>query len=185
VAVSGRFLWEGNTVKKSTKGAVAASAAALLLLGGAGTQAGWTGDADAAGTAINAGHLELVGSDCLTTDWLLGAVPFDPATMKIVPGTLLTKKCTFTINIAGAGLTATLGTSAPTWSNANDLAATLDVGSSFAVDGGGPAISTVTEADNGTVVEATLTVELPADADNSVQTLTTALNDIAITASQS
>lgn len=173
-------------MKKSTKGAIAASAAALLLLaGGVGTQAGWRDDAEVSGTAINAGHLELVGSDCLTTDWLLDGVAFDPLNDKIIPGTLLTKKCTFTISIAGVDISATLGTSTPTWSNSNDLATQLDVSSSFARTAGGASVATVTEADNGAEVEATLVVELPSDATDAAQALTTTLNSISVVATQS
>src|SRR5690606_28979207 len=47
-------------MNKSTKGALAAAAAAVLLMGSAGTLAFWTADETTPGATIDAGHLALV-----------------------------------------------------------------------------------------------------------------------------
>ena len=55
-------------MKKSTKGAVAAGAAAVLLLGGAGTLAFWNADGTAEGGTLTAGTLELTDLTCGNLD---------------------------------------------------------------------------------------------------------------------
>lgn len=86
-------------MKKSTKGAIAAAAAGVLLLGGAGTLAYWTAETDTSGTTINSGHLALTGEDCGAGWTLDGGDPF--TNQPLVPGDTLTKTCTYTLDIAG------------------------------------------------------------------------------------
>lgn len=58
-------------MNKATKGAVAAGAAGILLLGGAGTFALWEDNASITGGTVSTGHLDLavaaghLGPDCL------------------------------------------------------------------------------------------------------------------------
>lgn len=94
-------------MKKSTKGALAAAAAGVLLLGGAGTLAYWTDSDTATGTDITTGHLSVDASDCAgTTGWELdGNVAFDPSTDFLVPGDTLTKDCNVVVDVAGTHLT--------------------------------------------------------------------------------
>ena len=90
-------------MKKSTKGAVAAGAAAVLLLGGAGTLAYWTDTASTPGATINTGHLDLTALDCGTGWTLDGGDPF--VAQLLVPGDTLTKSCTAELDIAGEHFT--------------------------------------------------------------------------------
>ncbi len=90
-------------MKKSTKGALAAAAAGVLLLGGAGTLAFWTDTESTPGVTINTGHLDLTDLDC-GTGWALdGGDPY--STQLLVPGDTLTKTCTAELDIAGAHFT--------------------------------------------------------------------------------
>lgn len=91
-------------MKKSTKGAVAAGAAAVLLLGGAGTLAYWTAEGDAEGGTLTAGTLELSDLEC-GDDWLDAD---DNAIAILVPGDLVTKECTGTITMTGDNIEATV-----------------------------------------------------------------------------
>ena len=57
-------------MKRSTKGALAASAAGILLLGGAGSLAFWNATVNVPGAAIASGDLKLSTPDC-GDGWLL------------------------------------------------------------------------------------------------------------------
>ena len=88
-------------MKKSTKGALAAGAAASLLLGGAGSLAYWTSTGTIDGTSISSGHLKLVSPSC--DGWKLDneTTAFDPAADQIVPGDVLTQVCHYTVDAKG------------------------------------------------------------------------------------
>lgn len=92
-------------MKKSTKGAIAAAAAGVLLLGGAGSLAYWTADGGVDGGAIAAGELKLTNANC-DAGWT--HVVDGGAVTKIVPGDQITRKCTYTLLAAGDHLSATL-----------------------------------------------------------------------------
>jgi alternate signal-mediated exported protein len=99
-------------MKKSTKGALAAGAAGVLLLGGAGSLAYWNDAEDITGKSITSGHLKLnpVGANCDAT-WKLGVTAF--TTQVLVPGDVLTRHCQYTVSKSGANLSARLNVSAP------------------------------------------------------------------------
>lgn len=86
---------------KSTKAALATGAAAFLLLGGAGTLAYWTDTADVSGTTLESGYLEVTNNDCGTATWQLDNGGGDAAAAVIVPGDVITKTCSFTIDGEG------------------------------------------------------------------------------------
>ncbi len=151
-------------MKKSTKGAVAAAAAGVLLLGGAGSLAYWTADGTVTGGDITAGDLTLTDGDC-DADWTYAGT----ATVVdlFVPGDEITKTCTFDLTASGDNLEAELG--AP-----DTVAVTTDAtGTSFDIDveatysklasGGTAPADTVVIADGDTVTsdddDATITVE--------------------------
>lgn len=90
-------------MKKSTKGAIAAGAAAVLLLGGAGSLAYWSDAESADGGTITAGSLTLSAVTC-GTSWLEGASPVTT----IVPGDTVTKTCTGTLTLVGDHIGATV-----------------------------------------------------------------------------
>jgi len=91
-------------MNKTTKGAIAAAAAGVLLLGGAGTLAYWTDTATVDGADINSGHFKLDTTACDSANWLIdGGATY--TTQLLVPGDTLTKTCSVTVDIAGAHLT--------------------------------------------------------------------------------
>ena len=91
-------------MKKTTKGALAAGAAAVLLLGGAGTLAYWTDSATVSGGELTAGELDLSDVTCAST-WTEGA---DTDVELLVPGDTVTKECTGTITMTGDHISATV-----------------------------------------------------------------------------
>ena len=158
-------------MKKSTKGALAATTAGVLLLGGAGSLAFWSGSITIGGSTISSGHISLddtTAGDCAGADWILdngeataGAV-FDPATSTLVPGDSITKTCTFDVTAAGDHLRATLAAtggedSAP--AAGGDLAPDVDTTAVFTV-GGVPATS-ITGDNDGDELEAKITLSFP------------------------
>lgn len=171
-------------MRKSTKGTVAASAAALLLLGGMGTHATWNDDDVVSGTDINTGHLKIVAWNCGV--WKLGAVDFNPATHLIVPGDLLTRVCTFRVDVAGVSASATLDIETPEFVDANDdPVTTLSASAAFLDTTTGNPVGTLNSATTGHTIQATLSAQLL----NTVtgltgQDLVAQLNDVTVTASQ-
>jgi alternate signal-mediated exported protein len=101
--------WEDTDVKKSTKGALAGGAAAFLLLGGAGTLAYWTSDAEVDGGEVTAGSISLEGLDCADT-WTYddaSATALSTVTT-IVPGDTIVKECTADLVLVGDHIGATV-----------------------------------------------------------------------------
>lgn len=94
-------------MKKSTKGSLAAGAAAVLLLGGAGSLAFWSDSDTIDGGTITAGSLTLSAVTC-GADWLEAAVPTPVAVTTIVPGDTVTKTCTGTLTLVGDHIGATV-----------------------------------------------------------------------------
>jgi len=90
-------------MKKSTKGALAAGSAAVLLLGGAGSLAYWTADGAVDGGTITAGSLTLTDVTC-DADWVEGTTVITT----IVPGDTVTKQCTGTLTLVGEHIGATV-----------------------------------------------------------------------------
>ena len=171
-------------MKRTTKGAIAAAAAGVLLLGGAGSLAFWTDDATVEGADISAGYLKLINADC-GADWTLdgGAVY---TTQLLVPGDTLTKTCTYEVDAAGEHLAATFDVEAPTFTTSNGLTDELDVAAVYKVNGvAAPPPAAVVDGDS---VEAAITVDWPYGVEdndsNASPGLSTALNDITVTATQ-
>lgn len=90
-------------MKKSTKGAIAAAGAAVLLLGGAGSLAYWTATGSADGGTIASGSITLSSVTC-GADWTEGS---DVITL-LVPGDTVTKQCTGTLTLTGEHIGATV-----------------------------------------------------------------------------
>lgn len=180
-------------MNKSTKGALAAGAAAALLVGGAGTLAFWTAGENVPGGTIDAGHLDLV-IDATNTGcgvWELDSGESAPVTWSngdpLVPGDVLTKECLFTIDAQGNHLRATVAASTPSISGT--LAAGLVVDAT-AITVGGVADTEFTEADDGSALGVSVTVTFtdPGTADNTYNDpatdITAVLNAITVTATQ-
>lgn len=100
-------------MKKTTKGALAAGAAALLLAGGVGTYAAWTDSGgDTEGATVQTGHLA-VDQVPESASWTwqtpgLEGQPFNPATDTIAPGDSVRFTSDYTLDIEGSNLSAEL-----------------------------------------------------------------------------
>jgi len=172
-------------MKKATKGALAAAAAGSLLLGGAGSLAYWTGTDTVTGKDINGGTLALGAPSCDWTVSHLGgtADPFDPTADLLVPGDTATEICTSTVTAKGANLTADLtvsgGDASGTLSPAVTVTPTFDVG-------GSPTTS-ITSADDGATLTATIVVAFPFGTEDNTSNdgKTVSVADYVITATQS
>ena len=125
-------------MKKATKGALAVTAAGALLLGGAGTLAYWNDVQSVSGSTISSGHLKLTPGTC--DSWKSNGAAVDPATMKIVPGDVITRHCSYTADLLGDHLKGQVSVSTPTLTGglAGGLttAATYTVGNGLAVAAG-------------------------------------------------
>jgi alternate signal-mediated exported protein len=170
-------------MKKSTKGALAASAAAILLLGGAGSLAYWNASQDVGGVGIASGELKLSAPDC-GTGWTLEGGDAFTGSSEIVPGDTLTKVCSFTVTASGDHLAADLAADTAAFASANDLTSELTVGATFEI-AGDPIPAQITSANDGDVIVATVTVGFDGPgATNDSQALTATLDAITITAQQ-
>ena len=174
-------------MKKSTKGTLAASAAAVLLLGGLGTHAAWSQGQVVGGTDINTGHLSLVTVSC--GDWQLkvGTVTsvYNAATHLFVPGDLLTRVCTFKVDVAGA-VSATLTADTPSVLEGGVAAPDLVATATYVDNSDGSTISPTTVLVDNEVIKATVTVSLPAgSATSASEDLAATLDNITVTATQS
>lgn len=188
-------------MNKTAKGALAATSAAVLLMGGAGTLAFWSDDATVNGGAINSGYLTIdptsVGNATTPCDpvWkhTNGSKSGQDVTT-VVPGDVITKSCTFTVTAKGDNLTATptvpatvaytvtpkAGAAAPTTLDL-PVTATYRLGTATT-----DFVSTtkVTEADNAKVLTARIQVAFPYGTAtknaNDSQNLLVSLNDLQV-----
>jgi len=127
-------------MSKTTKGALAAAAAGVLLLGGAGTLAYWTDTEVVPGTDITSGHFYMDASDCNPGTWTLdGGDPYT-ANDPLVPGDTLTKECDIVMDIAGTHLThADFEVSAPEIGGIDGENLVSELSATVTVNGGGSA----------------------------------------------
>lgn len=185
------------SINKTTKGALGLGAAAVLLAGGAGSLAYWSGGTTMEGGSITSGTLSLSNSTC-DANWKYAATKAGAGTtvVKYVPGDIITKNCTFTITASGDNLSATLNTPAVSFpaaaagsSRALTPTAAYKIGTADAVVGN----NTITSADNAKTVTAAITVTIPFGTTesgspkvntNDTQNLTSTLNTITVTATQ-
>jgi alternate signal-mediated exported protein len=163
-------------MNKTTKGALAASAAAILLMGGAGSLAYWTAEAEADGGSIAAGNLQLTDGDC-DGDWThVGGPSADDTVELFVPGDEITKQCTFTLTATGDNLAAEVGvpstveySTGPEDDDDYVEPLSLTTEATFEVtDTATPATTralanedVVTDADDGSTITATINVTIP------------------------
>jgi alternate signal-mediated exported protein len=113
-------------MKKSTKGAIAAAAAGVLLLGGAGTLAYWTDAETVDGGDVTAGSIELTSVTC-DADWTHDDAGGTGAVTTIVPGDVITKECTGTLTLVGDHIGATVDIDDASFSGTGELDEVLDV----------------------------------------------------------
>ena len=174
------------TMKKQTKGAVAAGGAAVLLLGGLGSLAYWNDSTAIGGSTISSGQLSMNKDTGTWTDQN-GAI--NPTSFKFVPGDTLTYTTTVNINATGDNLKAKLYADTTAFTSSGSLASettkTISAkksGDASATDitqsGTSLAISPTGGASAYTVV---VTLKLPfASATNASQTDTLNLNNISL-----
>lgn len=156
-------------MKKSTKGLVAAGAAAALLLGGAGTLAYWTADDTVDGGTLSSGSIVLGTPEC-GEGWVHSTSDPVRAVDQVVPGDTIALTCTVTLDLEGDNIGATLEITEPTTDGA--LASLLDF-STVTLSGTGVVANEVSGSGE-YVITATVTAEYPygTEADNSGQGIT-------------
>lgn len=168
----------------TTKSALAAGVAAVLLTGGAGTLAYWNDTQTVAGTPISSGELKL-GTPACGAGWLLdGNIPF--TNQLVVPGDVLTKNCTIDLIARGEHVGADLGISTAAFAAPNALTGQLSPSATFTV--AGATRTHITDADdtgatNEIAAKLIVTFDGPA-ATNASQALTATLNSVSVTATQ-
>ncbi len=179
-------------MKKSTKGAVAAGSAAVLLLGGLGSYALWQDEETVSGGTINSGELNfdpVAASSTwtetsVTPNVVIGA---DPSGFLIVPGDVLEYSTAYAVNWAGDNLEASITADFTNVTGDPALAAALDT--TVAVNGGtalpnGSAVPLpLTASPQNITVEVTITFD-QATADLIAQNETVNLNDFTLTLDQ-
>lgn len=177
-------------MRHSVKGALAAAGAVGVLVGGTGTLAFWTDTVTVPGvTGITSGTMKLTDTTvggCGSVGWVIDASEspaggaFVPASSLLVPGDVLSKTCTFSVAATGTHLRATIGVSAPSISGT--LASALTVAGTF-TKAGSP-VTTLTSADDGATVTATITVTFDPASGNATQSKVADVGDYGVTLSQ-
>ncbi|MCW2787226.1 MAG: alternate-type signal peptide protein [Marmoricola sp.] len=176
-------------MNKSSKGALAAVAAGVVLLGGAGSLAYWTDSATVTGGSINSGKLTLTDSTtgtCASAPWKLdgaespAGATFVPGTDTVVPGDVPTKQCSCTVGAVGTHLRANLA--ATGGAATGTLASALTASGTFQVNG--TTVSSITSANNGQTLTATISATFQPGADNTTQLKSASLSGFVVTASQ-
>ena len=180
----------------NTKAALAATTAAVLLLGGAGTMASWNDSATVGGGAITSGTLSLTqesGQTC--TAWALDAAggggAFVPGTTLVVPGDVITRTCTYTINATGEHLAANVGLAVPSFDETNALVSALDATATYTLDPGTGAVAldddaALTDANDGDVLSAAVSVVFDAaTTGTTAQEMTATLDALTVSLTQS
>lgn len=174
-------------MKKQTKGAIAGGIAAVLLLGGASTLAYWSDTANGDGGTISSGDLSLTAGTA--SEWTYAGT--SDAVGTIVPGDSIEKTIDFTITAKGDHIQAALDTpatiNATVTSTPEPTTMQLDVDSSFQVEGA-DAPATITAANDGDVVTATITVDFPYGSGtvngNDTKNLEASLDEITVSLTQ-
>ncbi|WP_300404753.1 alternate-type signal peptide domain-containing protein [uncultured Nocardioides sp.] len=186
-------------MRNSIKAALAATAGAGLLLGGAGSLAYWNDATEVQpDTTLTSGTLDLGAPTCAS--WKLDDdSDFTPASDTIVPGDSLTRTCQFQISATGDHLTAQLSANVPSMPDSaleDELAftAVYEIDTDATDDGTGettvdPDAGAVafSDADDGSYLRVEFTVDFPfgASVDNDSNGAVSAqLDAITVTATQ-
>lgn len=176
-------------MNRSTKGALAASAAGALLLGGAGSLAYWNDTGIADGGSITSGTLGLSDGTC-DPGWVYAdGTDAGGAVTLVVPGDSVTKSCTFVVTATGDHLSATLTAPASLTYTTTGTPTTLSLNASATYKVDGVARTTVTSADDTKLVTATFVVTFPfgdgtTENLNDTQGLTATLDTMTVTLTQ-
>lgn len=167
-------------MKKTTKGAIAAGAAAVLLAGGAGSFAAWNASTGTStSTGVTAGSLTVTQQDD-TGVWTWGnGGAFNPDTDLLVPGDVVKYTGTYDISLVGTNLKAQLVPTVAGVSGELESLGQLDVAADAATQ-------TTYSAGEHTASFTTTVTFLPKDGtvDNVGQTKTASLSGGAVTLEQ-
>lgn len=172
-------------MKKSTKGVIAAGAAAVLLLGGLGSLAFWNAEQSIDAGAIESGSLALTEP---TGAWTLNgvAVPEDGLEdIVLVPSDELVFDGSYVVEAVGDNLTATVDVE--TDDAAGALAEFVTTTSSFTLEGVAIDEDTaITDDNDGDVIDVDLSIVFPfgTEVDNLSQGRTLDLSAITVTLTQ-
>lgn len=150
----------------TTKGAVAAGAAAVLLLGGAGTLAFWSDAATVNGGQVTSGSLSIDPVSCSPTwKYASGSAQNTDVVQGIVPGDSIYKVCTFTVGAVGDHLSASPtipATLAYTPANVPGSTLSLPVAATYTLNGNPfSGADVITEGNNGDTLAARIVVTFP------------------------
>ena len=167
-----------TAMEKSTKGALAATAAGLLLVGGAGSLAYWNATGSMNGGAVQSGKLALTNPGPQV--WTINGKPMTGDA--IVPGDVLEFTGSFEIEAVGDDLQAMVGVSGADRTGGlapfvlDNVDATID----------GKTVTQVTSADDGKTIDVRATVDFPfgTAVDNASQDKKLDLSAVAITLTQ-
>lgn len=172
-------------MQKTTKGAIAAGAAALLLAAGAGTYATWQATApETSGAQVTTGHLRVTQVDG-SAEWTW-ATPgiegeFDPANDTLAPGDAIRFTGQYTLDIEGSNLDAALiATTGATGSGETEA---LPAGLSWTPDAGNNLTGLNETDDDGRVVTVGGTLEFAGSATGAMDQ-TISINNITVTLTQ-
>jgi alternate signal-mediated exported protein len=172
-------------MNKSTKGALAAGTAAVLLLGGAGSLAYWNSTGTISGGAIKAGDLSITAPTC-PGGWTYDSgettpgATYTPGTSLLVPGDSISETCTTTLTATGEHMRGTIVASTPTAIAPFTVGVSSITDATTALASGG----TFTEANNGDALSVTVTVTFPGSSDNTTKLASKTLDAITLTATQ-
>lgn len=174
-------------MKNTTKGALAAATAAVLLMGGAGSLASWSDTETLTGGSVQAGNLSLDAPTCdASWKYAVGKAGNGANVGRFVPGDVVSKSCTFTVNGAGDNLQASLSTPTTVAMTGNNVSAT--VVTSYKLGAAAMTLpATITSADNAKVVTATFTATFPFGPTvnaNNMQNAVASLNNITVNLTQ-
>lgn len=169
-------------MKKTTKGAIAAGSAALLLAGGAGTMAAWNASGDLAGGTVQSGTLSLTSTGT-AGQWKLGDTAYTD--QLLVPGDVLTYTAEYTIGAAGTNLVATLTAAPLTFAEDADAQLKGALTPTLTATVGDSAVTTITPENNNKVVKVVASITFDAETAGVVaQGQTAAFNAPTITLEQ-
>ncbi|WP_280760164.1 alternate-type signal peptide domain-containing protein [Prescottella agglutinans] len=165
-------------MNKTTKGAIAAGSAALLLAGGAGSFALWNAQADLNAGSINSGTLTLTTQG--TPGWSDSHGPVTTwSSFKAVPGDVLTYKADVKIGATGNNLKAALTVDPASITGDAALKAALGTPVVTAKIGGNT-VSTITSDNDGNVVNVEVAFTFSGAADNTTQNVSASLSSLAL-----
>jgi len=152
-------------MKKSTKGAVACGAAALILAGGAGSMAAWTASSPSTGGGTaSSGHLTVTATSAPAWTWSAGGTgAFNPSSDTLSPGDAVHLTGTYTLGIKGTNLKATAAVT-------NAGASGLPAGLTFTPDAIGGTLTNLTQANDGQTVTAGGVLSFDSSATSSMDT---------------